>query len=57
MTEFLQQTDGIIDFDILINGSRIKDTVEVIEIFIEMEVNRIPNTSDIVKKIIHYISF
>lgn len=41
MAELIKQKDGIIDFDILINGKKIKDTVEVQEIFIEMEVNRI----------------
>jgi Rhs element Vgr protein len=41
MAEILQHTDGIINFDILINGKKIKDEVEVQEISIEMEVNRI----------------
>jgi Rhs element Vgr protein len=41
MAEILSQNDGIIDFNILINGEKIKDVVEVQEINIEMEVNRI----------------
>ena len=41
MAEILQQNNEIIDFDILINGNKIKDTIEVQEITIEMEVNRI----------------
>ena len=41
MAELIKQNDGIIDFDILINGQKVKDTVEVQEIYIEMEVNRI----------------
>jgi len=45
MAEFLQQQDGIIDFDIFINGTKIKDTVEVQEISIEMEVNRISSAT------------
>ena len=49
MAEFLQQQEGIIDFDIFINGSKIKDTVEVQEIMIEMEVNRIGLASIIIQ--------
>lgn len=49
MAEILQQTDGIIDFDILINGKKIKDTVEVQEISIEMEVNRITSATIVVQ--------
>jgi len=41
MAKSLQQTDGIISFDVLINGTKIKDTIEVYEIGIEMEVNKI----------------
>jgi len=41
MATVLQQIDGVISFDILINGSKIKDVVEILEISIEMEVNRI----------------
>jgi Rhs element Vgr protein len=49
MAEFLQQQDGIIDFDIFINGRKIKDTVEVQEIMIEMEVNRIASASIVIQ--------
>ena len=49
MAEFLHQQDGIIDFDILLNGSKIKDTVEVQEITIEMEVNRIASASIVIQ--------
>lgn len=49
MAEFLQQEDGIIDFDIFINGSKIRDTVEVQEISIEMEVNRIASATIILQ--------
>ncbi len=41
MTKVLQQSDELTSFDILINGSKIKDVVEVNEISIEMEANRI----------------
>lgn len=41
MAKVLQQSDGVITFDILINGTKIKDVVEVIEISIQMEVNKI----------------
>ncbi|MDN3663818.1 type VI secretion system tip protein VgrG [Algibacter miyuki] len=41
MTEKLKPTEGIIDFDIFVEGKKIKDTVEVQEITIDMEVNRI----------------
>ena len=49
MAEFLQQQEDIIDFDIFINGSKIKDTVEVQEIMIEMEVNRIGFASIVIQ--------
>lgn len=49
MTEILKQTDGIIDFEIIINGKKIKDTVEVQEIAIEMEVNRITSAIIVVQ--------
>ncbi|RRQ48393.1 type VI secretion system tip protein VgrG [Maribacter algicola] len=49
MAEILQQTDSIIDFDILINGKKIKDTVKVQEISIDMEVNRITSATIIVQ--------
>ncbi|WP_423999485.1 type VI secretion system tip protein VgrG [Maribacter sp. IgM3_T14_3] len=49
MAEFLQQQDGIIDFHIFINGSKIKDTVEVQELIIEMEVNRIASASIVIQ--------
>ncbi|WP_282122154.1 type VI secretion system tip protein VgrG [Algibacter mikhailovii] len=49
MAEILKQADGIIDFDILINGIKIKDTVEVLEIFVEMEVNRITSATIVIQ--------
>ena len=45
MAKVLQQSDGVISFDILINGSKIKDVVEVIEISIQMEVNKIASAT------------
>ncbi len=41
MAKSLQLPDGIISFEVLINGTRIKDTTEVYEIGIEMEINKI----------------
>lgn len=41
MAEVLQQSDGVTSYDIFINGSKLKDTVEIIEISVQMEVNRI----------------
>ncbi|KZS39758.1 hypothetical protein AWE51_08900 [Aquimarina aggregata] len=41
MAKVLQQSDGVLSFDISINGSKIKDVVEVSEISIHTEVNRI----------------
>ena len=41
MATVLQPKEGIISFEILINGTKIKDEVEVIEISTKMEVNRI----------------
>jgi len=41
MPQVLKQSDGVLTFDILINGAKIKDTVEVIEISIQMELNKI----------------
>ena len=41
MAKVLQQNDGIVSFDILTNGKKIKDEVEVMEISIRMEVNKI----------------
>lgn len=49
MAEFLRQQDGIIDFDILINGSKIRDSVEVQEISTEMEVNRIASATIVIQ--------
>lgn len=49
MAEIIKQTDGIIDFDILINGKKIKDTVEVQNISIEMEVNRITSATIVIR--------
>ncbi len=48
MTKVLQQSDGLLSFDILINGSKIKDSIEVQEISIEMEVNRITSATFVV---------
>ena len=41
MAKVLQEQDGLIGFDILLGGAKLKDTVEVCEIFIQREVNRI----------------
>ena len=49
MAEILQQHDGIIGFDILVNGSKIKDTVEVQRISIQMEVNRITSATLVIQ--------
>lgn len=49
MAEILQPSDGIIDFDILIKGQKIKDTIEVIELQIEMEVNKITSATLVVQ--------
>ncbi|HKJ40511.1 MAG TPA: type VI secretion system tip protein VgrG [Sunxiuqinia sp.] len=48
MATVLQQTDGILNIEISIDGSRIKDTIEVLEISIEAEVNRIPTATIVV---------
>lgn len=45
MAKVLQQLDGVISFDILINGTKIKDVVEIIEIDIQMEVNKIASAT------------
>ena len=45
MAKVLQQSDGVISFDILIDGTKIKDTVEINEISVEMEVNRITSAN------------
>ena len=49
MAEILKQEDGIIDFDILLNGQKIKDVIEVQEIEIEMEVNKITSAIIVIK--------
>ncbi|MGB5356583.1 MAG: hypothetical protein WBN11_07795, partial [Eudoraea sp.] len=41
MAKILQEQDGLIDFDVSINGAKLKDTVEVCELFVQQEVNRI----------------
>ena len=41
MAKVLQEQDGLVNFDILIGGSKIKDVVEVCEICIQREVNRV----------------
>lgn len=45
MATRLKQTDGIIDFDILINGTKIKDVAEILEISVQMEINRISSAT------------
>ncbi len=45
MATVLQQQDGIISFDIFLNGKKIKDSVEIIEISVEMEINRIASAT------------
>jgi Rhs element Vgr protein len=45
MAKILQQSDGVISFDILIDGNKIKDTVEINEISVQMEVNRIASAT------------
>lgn len=49
MPEVLQQSDGVISFDILINGSKIKDVVEVVEISIQSEVNKITSATILIE--------
>lgn len=51
MAETIKQNDGIIGFEILVNGKKIKDTVEVQEIQIEMEVNRITSAVIVVQDV------
>ena len=41
MAKILQEQDGLIEFDILLAGAKLKDTVEICEINIQREVNRI----------------
>ncbi len=41
MAQTLQVSDELLDFDIMLNGSKIKDTVEVLEIAVDMEINMI----------------
>jgi Rhs element Vgr protein len=45
MAKVLQQIDGIVSFDIFINGSKIKDVIEIMEISVQMEVNRISSAT------------
>lgn len=45
MAKVLQQTDGVISFDIFIDGAKIKDTVEIKEISIVKEVNKIASAT------------
>ena len=49
MATILQQPDGNISFDILLNGTKIKDAIEVQEIWIEMEVNRIASARVVIQ--------
>ena len=50
MAELLEYPDGIIAFEIRINGSKMADTIEVQEIEVEMEVNRISAATLIVQE-------
>jgi len=45
MATVLQPSDGIVSFDILTNGKKIKDVVEIIEISVTTEVNRITSAT------------
>lgn len=45
MAKILQQPNGVISFDIQINGAKIKDVVEVFEIAIQMEINKIASAT------------
>jgi Rhs element Vgr protein len=45
MATILQPSEGILSFEILIGGSKIKDDVEIIEILTQMEVNRIASAT------------
>ncbi len=45
MAKVLQQQDGVVSFDIFINGSKIKDVIEILEISVQMEVNRISSAT------------
>lgn len=49
MAEAIQLQDGNISFDIFIDGNKIKDTVEIIEISVEMEINRIASATIIME--------
>lgn len=49
MPEVIQEQDGLFSFDIKVNGNKVKDTVEVNEIQIQMEVNRISNAMVIIQ--------
>jgi len=45
MAKVLQQSDGVISVDIQINGAKIKDIVEILEISIQVEVNKIASAT------------
>ena len=45
MAKVLKQQDGVVSFDIFINGSKIKDVIEILEISVLMEVNRISSAT------------
>jgi len=45
MAKVLKQQDGVVSFDIYINGSKIKDVIEILEISVLMEVNRISSAT------------
>lgn len=48
MAKVLQQTDGVISFDIFIEGSKIADTIEIKEISIVKEVNKIASATIVI---------
>ena len=49
MATIIQPSSGLLSFDILINGAKIPDVVEVNEISIETEVNRIAMATVIIE--------
>ena len=49
MAKVLQQSDGVISFDISVDGGKIKDTAEVLEIYTQVEVNRIASATIFIK--------
>jgi len=49
MAKIVQPTSGLLSFDIMINGSKIKDVIEVNEISIDVAVNRIAMATIIIE--------